>query len=715
VRADPLIGSELAGYRVEELVGRGGMGVVYRAEHLLLGRKDAIKLLSPEFAEDSSFRERFLRESRLAASIDHPSIVPIYHAGESDGLLFIAMRYVEGTDLRTLLREQGKLDPERTSLIVEQVASALDAAHAFDLVHRDVKPGNILLAAGDRAYLTDFGIAKHTATHGGLTQTGSFVGTLGYAAPEQIEGKPLDGRSDVYSLGCVAFQCLCGGLPYEKDSEVQLIYAHLLEPPPAVRQRSPELPPEMDAVIARALAKSREDRFATAGELAAAFRGALEKTTPTTRVDRPREAKSAPPPTPVARPAPAPARPSVPAAAPPERVPPPSAPVRSPARQIPVKLVAAAVLAAAALIFAVVVFMRDGGGGFPDADEEELLSLVPAGIRDSCSRTREMPDAVAAVACRAGAQTVSYFRFAGTAPMRREHARRASLHLPVSLQRDAGACDEPPRIGERRYTAGAGRGGRVFCAPSGNAVVIGWMDEQANVFALSSRPDGDPAALYRWWERDGGPLRPGNDAPQHRTSTVPSRAVLYRETFSSREIDWRRPNTRLARYSYSDGRYRITVRQPSSVIPVTTANATPPLTFGSVRVEAVAARVGGQRSHGFGLVCRSGNDTLYTLQIRSDGLALIRKRRGTRAQTELAAPAQLPRRALIGRQNRIAAICDGGRGGPLRLQLSLNGRRVLSAVDRNPRGAAGAVGVFASSLDRGGVTVAFDDFRVTKR
>ena len=177
VAVDPLIGAELAGYRIEELVGRGGMGVVYRAEHLLLGRKDALKLLVAELAHDESFRERFLRESRLAASIEHPNIVPIYGAGEVDGRLYIAMRYVQGTDLRTVLKEAGALEPQRLVGLIEQVAGALDAAHGRGLVHRDVKPANILLA-GDHAYLSDFGIAKHTATRGGLTSTGSFVGTL---------------------------------------------------------------------------------------------------------------------------------------------------------------------------------------------------------------------------------------------------------------------------------------------------------------------------------------------------------------------------------------------------------------------------------------------------------------------------------------------------------------------------------------------------------
>jgi hypothetical protein len=369
-----------------------------------------------------------------------------------------------------------------------------------------------------------------------------------------------------------------------------------------------------------------------------------------------------------------------------------------------VKLLAAAVLAAAALIVAVVVFTGGGGGGFPSAEEERLLSLIPAPVRDSCARTREMPNALAAVSCRAQRQAVSYFHFGGTAPMSREYARRATQYLSAGLRRDVGACGELPRIGERSYTAGGRRAGRIFCAPGGNSVFIGWTDERASVFALASRADEDPAALYRWWQRAGR---------QPRTSDVPSGALLYHEAFSSGNGDWARPDTRLASYAYSGGRYLIAVRQPGSVIPVTTANAIPPLSFGDVRLEAIATRVGGQRNYGFGLVCRSGKGALYTLQVRSDGLTLIRKRSGSRPPVELAKPKSLGRGALRAGRNRIGATCTGG-SGRVRLTLSLNGRQVLTAEDRNPIASTGAVGLLASSLDRGGVSIAFDDFRVRK-
>ncbi|MBA3475320.1 MAG: protein kinase [Actinobacteria bacterium] len=276
----PRIGSEFAGYRLESLIGHGGMSIVYRAEHLSLGRTVALKLLAPQLSEDQGFRDRFTQESRLAASLDHPNIIPIYEAGEEGEVFWIAMRYVAGSDAKNLLKREGPLDPERVADIIVPVASALGAAHGKGLVHRDVKPANILLASGEgmedesHVYLSDFGVAKHTASRA-LTKTGIFVGTAEYASPEQIEGKPLDGRADVYSLGCVLYECLTGAPAYDRDSEVALMYAHLLEPPPSVTATRPDLPAEIDELIAKAMAKSRDDRFATAREFATEARSVL--------------------------------------------------------------------------------------------------------------------------------------------------------------------------------------------------------------------------------------------------------------------------------------------------------------------------------------------------------------------------------------------------------------------------------------------------------
>ena len=205
VSADRRIGSELFGYRIEALLGRGGMSVVYRAEDLRLKRKVALKLLAPELAEDQRFRDRFLRESELAASLDHPNIVPIYEAGETDGQLYIAMRYVAGGDLKGLLREHRRLEPARALALLSQVADALDAAHEAGLVHRDVKPGNVLLGSEEHCYLSDFGLTRQVSSQSGFTATGQIVGTIDYVAPEVVEGKELTASADIYSLGCLLY------------------------------------------------------------------------------------------------------------------------------------------------------------------------------------------------------------------------------------------------------------------------------------------------------------------------------------------------------------------------------------------------------------------------------------------------------------------------------------------------------------------------------
>jgi serine/threonine protein kinase/Tol biopolymer transport system component len=267
-------------YRIEALIGRGGMGVVFLAEDLKLSRKVALKVLAPELMTEAGFRERFQQESRMAAAIDHPNIIPVYAAGESEGQLFIAMRYVPGTDLRTLIRDRSPLDPQRVLSIMRQVASALDAAHDRGLVHRDVKPANILLATDrdgrEHAYLTDFGLTKQTRTHARWTATGQAVGSLDYMAPEQIRGLPVERETDIYSLGCVLHEALTGKMPFDREENLAVMYAHLHEPPPRPSARRPELGRRIDNVIARAMAKRRGDRYPTCGDLAREAQVALE-------------------------------------------------------------------------------------------------------------------------------------------------------------------------------------------------------------------------------------------------------------------------------------------------------------------------------------------------------------------------------------------------------------------------------------------------------
>ena len=274
-------GDVFAGHRIEAVAGRGGMGVVYRARHLALDHVVALKVISPALAQDERFRRRFTAESRIAASIRHPNVVAIHHAGEDDGLLFVTMDLIEGADLRALLRNSEALDPARAARIVAEVAAALDAAHATGLIHRDVKPANVLLEgeaeADQRVYLTDFGLARRVEATSGVTATGAFVGTLDYVAPEQIRGDRVDARADVYALGCVLFELLAGIPPFaSREDKVAKMYAHLNEEPTRLRVLRPELPAAVDAVAARALAKDPAERFPSAGDLGRALSAGVE-------------------------------------------------------------------------------------------------------------------------------------------------------------------------------------------------------------------------------------------------------------------------------------------------------------------------------------------------------------------------------------------------------------------------------------------------------
>jgi DNA-binding beta-propeller fold protein YncE/tRNA A-37 threonylcarbamoyl transferase component Bud32 len=273
------VGSFVAGYRLEEQIGRGGMAVVYRAHDPHLDRRVALKILAPELARDEEFRQRFIRESRAAAAVDHPNIIPIYDAGEADGILFIAMRFVEGRDVQTLIDSADPLPTARICDIVTQVASALDAAHAHGLVHRDVKPGNMLREATsgqahpDHVYLSDFGLSKHSLPGAAaLTSTGQFLGTLNYVAPEQIESGEVDGRTDEYALACSAFEMLAGEPPFRRDESLAIMWAQLSAAPPSLTSIRPDLPPAVDEVFGKALAKSRDDRYGTCLEFSAALR-----------------------------------------------------------------------------------------------------------------------------------------------------------------------------------------------------------------------------------------------------------------------------------------------------------------------------------------------------------------------------------------------------------------------------------------------------------
>ena len=288
--ADFDTGQRFGAYKLGKLIGRGGMGVVYQAEHVHLQRVVALKLLTPDLSGNEDFRARFLRESRIAAALEHPSVVTVYDAGDVNGVLYIAMRFVRGTDLSQVLAARGPLAPSETLMILGQVASALDAAHGQDLVHRDVKPANVMIE-GERCYLTDFGLTKRVSSDSmALTSAGQFLGTVDYVAPEQVEGGDCDGRADGYALGCVLYECLTGSRPYPRDAQVAILFAHLREPPPRPTELRPDLPAAIDGVLARAMAKRKEDRFATCGAMVDAARdalGGLVGEAPTVPLDQP--------------------------------------------------------------------------------------------------------------------------------------------------------------------------------------------------------------------------------------------------------------------------------------------------------------------------------------------------------------------------------------------------------------------------------------------
>jgi YVTN family beta-propeller protein len=363
MQTDARIGTEVAGYRIESILGRGGMSSVYLAEDIDLKRKVALKLLPTELAQNERFRERFIRESQLAAGLDHPNIIPIFEAGQAGEVLFIAMRYVKGRDLKQILVQEGALPPARAATVIGAVADALDEAHAQGLVHRDVKPANILVAEGrhpgswGQIYLSDFGLTKRTTSQSGVTGTGQFIGTIDYMAPEQIKGDPVDRRTDVYSLGCVLYECLTGEPPFRRDTEAAILWAHMQEAPPSATARRQELPDEIDAVVSRAMAKRPENRYGSCGDLALAARTVLA---PGTAV------APSPPRRPPAR------RKAV--------VPRPEGPLPRRRRRLAVLITAAAAVIVAVAVIATVVLGGNGGPGpaSPPATVTGVAKIEPS-------------------------------------------------------------------------------------------------------------------------------------------------------------------------------------------------------------------------------------------------------------------------------------------------------------------------------------------------
>jgi Protein kinase domain len=525
----PRIGTEFAGYRIEALLGRGGMGVVYRAEHPRLRASVALKVMAPELAMDEGFRERFVKEARVAAGIGHPNIVPIYDAGEWRGDLYIAMRYIEGDDLGARLRGGRPLPPGETFSIARQIASALDAAHRSGLVHRDVKPANILLESGHdgdsspSAYLADLGLTKELGARSGITGSGELVGTIDYMAPEQISDLPVDGRADVYSFACVLFQCLTGSPPYVRENRAALLWAHLHDEVPLATDINPQLPERVSPVLARGMAKRPEDRFDTARDLVGALQAPVDGTATAsqlkTEAHGPREAAGSPSRKTSAR------RPRT-------------------MRALTFAALIGTLLGGVAVAVAFLLLSGDEGSGPPKAAaqvvtttrgeepadsrftafDKALVRYVPEAIRPTCRHSALLSTGFdSTVSCHPGG-AVESLTYSHARSSRYLHEfmneRRAKAGLPT-YEEDAraliGLCSagQLPSINNTAPFGWRGRVelaepvepheglGRIICARSGGLVRIEWLTQEAAIFAMAKGTN--LAGLYEWWSTEAGP------------------------------------------------------------------------------------------------------------------------------------------------------------------------------------------------------------------
>ena len=507
----PRIGTEFAGYRIEALLGRGGMSVVYRAENARLGNKVALKLLAEDLANDESFRERFVRESRTAATLNHPNIVTIYDAGDWEGVLYIAMRLVDG-DLKAHLRREGPLSPDHALAVAAQVGSALDAAHTHGLLHRDVKPANILLEPGDPgappiAYLADFGLTKHLESRSGITASGQFVGTIDYMSPEQIEGREVDARTDVYSFGCVVFESLTGGTPFRRETEVAVLWAHMRDDPPSLTELRPDLPSELDGVIAKAMAKNPEERYSTCRALIADLRQ------PLTGVSSARTQAATPSDDPPAR-------------VPPVRT---ASDNRRPGSSrlwrwaIPV----VALLAAAGLGAAAYSLLRDNPeviaaeGTELSPSDVILLGQIPRALRSRCQPREPLsPDFDSRILCPLGTREVAqvdYNLAKSGNRMRSYFLKRAigeELVFPGDRVRPTGRCGpDSQALGDWKPAGEAGHSdrlrpgddasGRVICYRRNGWAAVEWTDARRDIYSVAY--GRDLRRLYGWWREKAGP------------------------------------------------------------------------------------------------------------------------------------------------------------------------------------------------------------------
>jgi hypothetical protein len=481
-------GMTVGEFVIESVAGRGGMGIVYRARQREPDRVVALKVIAPELAGDPSFEARFKSEGRIAARIEHPNVIPVFAVGEDRGTLYIAMRFVVGTDLRAVIEAEGRIEPGRAAVLIDQVAQALDAAHGHGLVHRDVKPANILLAAqGERehVYLTDFGLTRHVAASQAMTATGALVGTVDYVAPEQVRGERVDARTDVYSLGCVLFHALTGRVPYPEGNQIAKLYAHDSRPPPSALECVPSLPAGLDGVIARAMGKDPDARYQSAGDLGAAALAAVGAATPT-RAERTVAAG--------------------------EAAPPPGVP-RTPQAAKRRLIVTAALVVLLAAATAVAVTLSSGGsprkastGVAPKGRSnpaQRLLALIPPVTRASCKPAAHGvgdPSATASLECGLAGLDVVYQQFPNNTVMNQWYAvtREDSGLSPTS-----GSCAAGAFHGESQLTVNGSARGRYMCLLDGGEPRLYETDERFGVgtaldyYAGKGRPAIE--SLLRQW------------------------------------------------------------------------------------------------------------------------------------------------------------------------------------------------------------------------
>jgi serine/threonine protein kinase len=515
---------ELPGYRIERQLGRGSMGVVYLAEDVQLRRKVALKILAPTLADDELFRRRFDRESQSAANLDHPNIVPVYAAGEAGGSLYIAMRYVGGGDLRTLVETNGPLSLAQATSIVASVAHALDAAHAQGMIHRDVKPANILIDGRngqEHYYLSDFGITKIVSSGRSLTSTGQIVGTIDYIAPEQIQGKSVDGRADLYALGCVLYQCLTGTVPFPREETAALMWAHVHDDPPPVTALRPDLPPQIDNVVAKAMAKQPENRYATCRELTLALRavatdpaafGESVKVLPTSPIESPPPVVPSGMTSTYTPPRPAHARVSPPTSSP---------------RRRWWWIAACGALALAVIAGSTVAVLNYFNSRYPNAAEQALLGEVPLALtmKDSCTRNedaeRDTANVQASVICTsdADANKVVFTKFISAKALDSQY--RAAVGA-AGVGQSSGDCSSAERA-EGGYAGEAGRtSGQALCYQQNGSSFIEWTDEGSHILGVATRIDPDYVKLRGWWAGVVGMKLPTSETSQAPPPSAPA-------------------------------------------------------------------------------------------------------------------------------------------------------------------------------------------------